>query len=106
MDEKNKLLDPLLQGPLRMLEPLEQEIFASRLELYLADVERPLRELYGARPDYETWRDHLLQIVARQYASRPDDLRRLDLQRQAEADWFQQSHMVGYVCYTERFAGT
>jgi amylosucrase len=60
----------------------------------------------GERDDYETWRDHLLHIVARSYASRAADLRQLDLQRLAEPDWFQQSQMVGYVCYTDRFAGT
>ncbi|NCF65501.1 MAG: alpha-amylase [Chloroflexi bacterium] len=89
-----------------MLESLEQEIFGSRLELTLADVERPLRKLYGDRGDYKTWRNHLIRIVARRYASRSHDLRRLDLQRLEEVDWFQQSHMVGYVCYADRFAGT
>ncbi len=97
--------DPLIEGPLRQLEPLEQEIFLNRLALYRDDIERPLRLLYGDRPDYDTWRDHYLDIVARSYAARPSDLRMLDLQRLAGDDWFQQPDMAGYVCYTERFAG-
>jgi amylosucrase len=96
---------PLIEGPLRLLEPLEQDIFCSRLALFWEDIERPLRLLYGDRPDYETWRDHFLSIVARSYAARPSDLRMLDLDRLAEEDWFQLPQMVGYVCYTERFAG-
>jgi len=106
MGENQKLIDTLIQEPLRLLEPLEQEIFCSRLELFLADVERPLGKLYGDRDDYEKWRDHFLHIVARNYASRPGDLHLLDLRRLTEPDWFQQSNMVGYVCYTDRFAGT
>ena len=96
----------LLEGPLRRLEPMEQEIFCNRLALFWQDIERPLRLLYGERPDYETWRDHFLAVVARSYAQRSAELRMLDLQRLAEEDWFQQPRMVGYVCYTERFAGT
>ncbi len=88
------------------MQELEQEIFYSRLELFLPDIERPLQKLYGHLPDYDAWRDKFLQIVARNYAGRPDELRRLDLKRQAEPDWFQKSNMAGYVCYTDRFAGT
>ncbi len=96
----------LLEGPLRLLEPLEQDIFCSRLSLFWDDIERPLRELYSERADYENWRDHFLAIIARGYAQRSAELRMLDLQRLAQEDWFQQSQNVGYVCYTERFAGT
>ncbi|MEJ2753344.1 MAG: alpha-amylase family glycosyl hydrolase, partial [Chloroflexota bacterium] len=105
MKEDCKDCGPLIEGPLRLLEPLEQDIFCSRLALFWEDIERPLRLLYGDRPDYETWRDHFLSIVARSYAARPSDLRMLDLDRLAEEDWFQLPQMVGYVCYTERFAG-
>jgi len=104
MNKQFHKYESLLEGPLRGLEPLEQEIFCNRLALFWEDVERPLRLLYGDRPDYETWRDHFLTIVARSYAERPSELRMLDLQRLAEEDWFQLPDMIGYVCYTERFA--
>jgi amylosucrase len=105
MDDRLPDCIPLLEGPLRELEPLEQEIFCSRLALFWEDIERPLRLLYGDRPDYETWREHFLAMVARRYAERPSELRMLDLQRLAQEDWFQLPEMIGYVCYTERFAG-
>ncbi|MDX1412581.1 MAG: alpha-amylase family protein [Candidatus Promineifilaceae bacterium] len=101
-----KLLAPLLQGPLNSLEKFEQDIFCSRLELFLADIERPLHRLYGHLPDYQEWLQKFLHIVAQRYASRSESLRRLDLQRLSEPDWFQNSRMVGYVCYAERFGGT
>lgn len=100
----NQLIKALEQGPLRLLEPLEQEIFQLRLEQGWADVLRPLRLLYGDRADLGTWIGRLFEITAKAYAARPSDLRHLDLQRVHQPDWFQHSDMVGYVAYTERFA--
>lgn len=87
------------------MTPLEQDIFLTRLKLYLPDVERPLRLLYGEREDYVDWLGRFLTIVAQGYAQRAEELRLLDLRRQAEPDWFQQPNMLGYVCYADRFAG-
>jgi amylosucrase len=97
--------DQLLQGPLRLLEITEQEIFRLRLAQHLPDVLRPLRALYGQRSDFESWLARLLHLAAQAYASRPAELRLLDLARVGEPDWFQQSRMMGYVCYVDRFAG-
>ena len=44
-------------------------------------------------------------IAAKAYAQRPADLHLLDLARTSEPDWFQKPDMIGYVCYTDRFAG-
>ena len=98
-------LDNLLQGPLRLLEPLEQEIFRLRFQQYWPDVVRPLAGLYGQRPDFAAYLTKFAQTVACAYAARPAALRQLDLQRSFEPDWFQQSRMIGYVAYTDRFAG-
>ncbi len=99
-------LQQLLDGPLRLMEPLEQEIFRIRFEQHVEDVLRPLTLLYGNRPDFDVWLGKLLHIVARRYAERATDLRLLDIGRGSEPDWFQQSHMLGYVAYTDRFAGS
>lgn len=87
------------------LEPLARDILRMRIELYWADVLRPLRRLYGERDDFDQWVGRLLEIVARGYAARPPELRLMDLRRQGEPDWFQQPDMMGYVAYAERFAG-
>lgn len=87
------------------LEPLAGDIFRTRVELYWADVLRPLRRLYGEREDFDEWAERLLEIVARGYADRPPELRLMDLRRQGEPDWFQQPDMLGYVIYADRFAG-
>ena len=95
----------LLQGPLNLMGETEQAIFRLRFEQHLADILRPLKSLYGHRPDFEVWLFKFLEIAARAYAGRPAELRLLDLARVSEPDWFQQANMIGYVCYTDRFAG-
>ncbi|MCP5096217.1 MAG: alpha-amylase, partial [Chloroflexi bacterium] len=75
-------------------------------EQRMGDVLRPLTHLYGTRPDFAQWVDHFICIVAKRYAERSAELRLLDINRSSELDWFQRSDMVGYVCYTDRFAGT
>ena len=104
-DRLAELKAQLLEGPLRELEPLHADVFSIRFDLYIEDVLRPLWLLYGERDDFEACVRYLLEIVAHAYAARPEALHRLDLRRQAEPDWFQQSGMMGYVAYTERFAG-
>lgn len=103
---KSDLFTTLQQGPLRHLEPLEQEIFCTRLELFLPDVERPLRRLYAHLPNFDHWLEKFIAIAARAYATRPAALRQLDLRRVHQPDWFQQPDMLGYVAYPDRFAGT
>jgi amylosucrase len=104
-NELSPVLEQLIAGPLRGMEQLEQQIFALRFAQHLPDVERPLRQLYGQREDYDAWLAQFLTLVAKAYAARPAELRLLDLKRVEEPDWFQQSDMMGYVCYADRFAG-
>ncbi|MBK8987106.1 MAG: alpha-amylase family protein [Chloroflexi bacterium] len=100
------LFHDLQQGPLRDLEPLEQDIFRLRLEQQLGDVERPLRQLYAHLPNFDEWLEKFISLAAHAYANRPAELRQLDLKRVHQPDWFQQSGMMGYVAYADRFAGT
>ncbi len=95
----------ILQGPLRLMETTEQEIFRLRFEQHLPDVLRPLKLLYSDRPDFDIWLAKFMDIVAHAYVQRPVELRLLDLARVSEPDWFQQPDMIGYVCYVDRFAG-
>ena len=95
----------LPDGVLADLTPLERDIFRTRVELYWPDALRPLRHLYGERPDFDAWCSRLLTLVAHGYKTRPAELRLLDLRRQGQPDWFQQPDMLGYVAYADRFAG-
>jgi amylosucrase len=80
--------------------------FAARFERFFTELRDPLVALYGADPRFgEQWRA-LLAAVACAAAARDGDLRRLDHEREITADWLQREQAVGYVAYTDRFAGT
>ncbi|NUB46376.1 alpha-amylase [Fertoebacter nigrum] len=84
----------------------DDEIFTLRLNRSAPDLWPMLEALYGQRPDYPAFCETLLKTLRKAWKSRPDDLRRLDLQRDLEPDWFQRSDRAGYVFYIDRFAGT
>jgi amylosucrase len=81
-----------------------REMVEARLRRWWPDLRESLVEVYGDDGDVLACR--LVAIAARAASERPDDLKRLDLDRMLQPDWFQQPGMLGYACYTERFAGT
>ncbi len=85
---------------------LEDDLFALRLSRSARDLWPMLDALYGQHPDYAGFKDRLLTTLKKAAKDRPADLKRLDLQRDLEPDWFQRPDMAGYVFYIDRFAGT
>jgi amylosucrase len=101
--------DGLPKRALSALKPLDRhdrDLFAMRLARSREDLFGPLSRLYGRRDDYAAFADDLVGLLAESWAARPDDLRRLDLRRDLEPDWFLREGMVGYVFYIDRFADT
>ena len=98
--------------PVRALEAVkdldrhDRELFGMRLARSRADLFGPLSRLYGHLPEYARLADDLIGVLAEGWAARPEELRRLDLGRDLEPDWFLGETMVGYVFYVDRFAGT
>lgn len=88
------------------LRSADDEVFDLRLSRSSPDLFPMLETLYGARPDYPAFRDKLVKALKKGWADRPDDLKRLDLIRDLEPDWFQRPGMAGYVFYIDRFNGT
>ncbi len=86
--------------------PRDVDLFLLRLESYFEDLYLPLVQLYGEHADFQHQFDTLLDQMLDAYATRPEPLRLLDLERQCIPYWFQLPNMVGYVCYTQLFAGT
>ncbi len=82
----------------------DQETLSLRIERYLADLQAGLAEVYPGLDVSLTRR--AVALMVRHFAERPDWLRRLDLRRLLRPDWFLRQDMLGYVCYTERFAQT
>jgi amylosucrase len=84
----------------------DDEIFDLRLARSAPDLFPMLEAIYGARPDYPAFRERLVKSLRKGWSDRPADLKRLDLQRDLEPDWFQRPGMAGYVFYIDRFNGT
>ncbi|GAB2674495.1 alpha-amylase family protein [Thalassiella azotivora] len=84
------------------LPPHDQEIFRLRLERWWADL---VEGLAGAYDGADELAGRLAVLAARSWAQRPQDLRRHDLRRSLEPDWFQRPDVVGYAAYADRFAG-
>ncbi|TFL17086.1 alpha-amylase [Jannaschia formosa] len=85
--------------------PPEDEIFDLRYQRSQSDLWPMLDELYATHPGYDAFRKALDAALLKAWRARPADLRRLDLARDLEPDWFQRPGMVGYACYTDRFCG-
>ena len=89
----------------RKAKTQQDEIFTLRLQRSAPDLWPMLEALYGGHPDYAGFCDRLLTALHSAWAARPADLRRLDLHRALEPDWFQRPDRAGYVFYIDRFAG-
>jgi amylosucrase len=87
----------------RLLGRSEAVAFLARLDLRFADVHAPVEALYGDGDDLV---DALLRLALRAAAERPAELREVDRRREIDPRWYQHERMLGYVAYTDRFAGT
>lgn len=83
----------------------DQDLFELRYARSRTDLWSMLDRLYGAHPDFDSFRGDLDQTLRSAWAERPTDLKRLDMRRDLEPDWFQRPDMNGYVFYIDRFAG-
>ncbi|MDG3042217.1 amylosucrase [Roseicyclus marinus] len=82
----------------------DADIFDMRLQRSAEDLWPMLDRLYGQHPAYARFRADLEAAMRTAWDARPAPLKRLDLARDLEPDWFQRPGMVGYVFYIDRFA--
>ncbi len=88
----------------RPVPATDADLFALRWDRNAADMLAPLARLYGPSAA-GAMAPRLRALLTRHAAERPADLRRLDLARDVEPNWFLSERMVGYVLYVDRFAG-
>nr|WP_121193679.1 alpha-amylase family protein [Motilibacter peucedani] len=77
--------------------------FGLRLDRWWGDLADGLRAPYGEAADALALR--LVELAAGAFARRDPELARLDEVRTLAPDWFQESSMLGYAAYADRFAG-
>lgn len=61
--------------------------------------------LYGDRPDFKTQMVSLVETLALRYMERAPHLRKSDLKRERDYNWFLSQKWVGMALYCDRFAG-
>ena len=86
------------------LDPYLIEEFGQRVDRYWPTVRTAVGALFG-EADAERLSIELVGRAAAGYRDRDPELRRLDRARLLTPTWLQDPRMVGYACYTERFAG-
>jgi amylosucrase len=80
-------------------------LFIERLRRWFAELWRALGRLYGDDDDLDALVASLVDVLLEAAAARSAELRLLDARREIDPEWFLRESMVGYVCYTDRFAG-
>ncbi len=75
----------------------DDDLFELRYARSRDDLWSMLDRVYGAHADYGRFRKALDRSLRKAWAERPADLKRLDLRRDLEPDWFQRPDMTGYV---------
>ncbi|MDH5484879.1 MAG: alpha-amylase family glycosyl hydrolase [Gammaproteobacteria bacterium] len=98
----------LLNDILERLNPeiKQQQIrrFYTRLGANFYSIYSLFYFLYGGRDDFEAQAQRLVETMARQYISRSDTLKQIDLEREKDHNWFLSQQWVGMALYTDGFA--
>ena len=80
------------------------ETFEIRLRREWERLFRLLVHLYGWQYDFFYHLEQILATALRSWSERPDYLKRLDAEREANPLWFQSEEMVGGVLYVDLFS--
>jgi amylosucrase len=96
---------PRLKARFAEAEPAAWEPFQARLEANFERLFDLLLHLYGGQYDFFYHLESILETAARMWLARPEELKALDAQREADPLWFQSQEMLGGVCYVDLFAG-
>ncbi len=96
----------------RTLDQMEPELrrsdlrhFYTRLGANFYAIYTLFTKLYGQRDDFEEQLVSLVNVMARQYLERADELKRIDMAREADYNWFLSQEWVGMALYLDGFAG-
>lgn len=96
----NEILDELKP------EIKEQELshFYTRLGANFYSLFSLFQKLYGKRKDFKQQLLNLVEVMARQYILRSPELKKIDLAREKDFNWFLSQKWVGMTLYVDGFA--
>jgi amylosucrase len=102
---QNHVLSSIGNRAAARAKPEAWRTFCGRAQSHFPTLLRELADLYGERMDFLAFLESLLVTAFDAWLGRPDDLKALDLRREADPLWFQSEKMLGGVCYVDKFAG-
>ncbi|MBT9569276.1 MAG: alpha-amylase [Thiobacillus sp.] len=79
--------------------------FYTRLGANFYSIHSLFHLLYGNRPDFKEQMVNLVETLAFRYIERSPSLRKSDLARELDYNWFLSQKWVGMALYCDRFAG-
>ncbi|MCF7821123.1 MAG: alpha-amylase [Mariprofundaceae bacterium] len=79
--------------------------FYTRLGANFYAIHSLFHRLYGDRDDFKEQMQRLVETMAMQYIGRPENLRKPDLDREDDHNWFLSQQWVGMALYSDGFAG-
>ncbi|WP_036478795.1 amylosucrase [Myxosarcina sp. GI1] len=101
----SRLLPRLEERFSARVEPVEWQGYIERIETHFPLLFRLLYQLYSDRYDFFYHLENILVTATKMWLERSDDLKALDMMRQADPQWYQSHRMVGAMCYVDLFAG-
>ena len=78
-----------------------KNMFETRFRRHLDELKWLYTELYGNDAMFA----ELCDSMRRFYAERNEDLKILDLEREAQPNWYKKNDMLGMMFYIDNFAG-
>ena len=87
------------------VERVEWQGYLERINTHFPRLFRLLYQLYGNQYDFFYHLENILATATKMWLERSDDLKALDVMRQADPQWYQSHRMVGAMCYVDLFAG-
>jgi amylosucrase len=103
--QSHALLNEILDRLAPELQRRDLRHFYTRLGANFYAIYTLFGRLYGARKDFEEQLLALVDVMARKYSERSEELKQLDMDRETDHNWFLSQEWVGMALYLEGFAG-
>ena len=101
----HSLLNDILNNLKTEISKQDLRHFYTRLGANFYAIHSLFSRLYGHRDDFEEQALRLVETMARQYISRPENLKEIDIEREKDYNWFLNQQWVGMALYSNGFAG-
>ncbi len=101
----HSLLNEILNELNPEIKKRDLRYFYTRLGANFYAIYSLFYQLYGHRNDFKAQAVRLVETLARQYIRRPDSLKKIDIDREKDYNWFLSQEWVGMALYSDGFAG-